>query len=82
MKIFIVNASSNSEIVPPYDTGTFIMEKFTTMQQKGVPVYSNPLQVSGLNWRLKVYPYGNGAVRGEYLSVFLELTTGVSETSK
>lgn len=52
------------------------------MQQKGVPVYSNPLQVNGLNWRLKVYPYGNGAVRSEYLSVFLELTTGYPETSK
>lgn len=58
------------------------MEKFTFMQQKGVPVYSNPLQVNGLHWRLKVYPYGNGAVRGEYLSVFLELTTGYPETSK
>lgn len=58
------------------------MEKFTLMQQKGVPVYSSPLQVNGLNWRLKVYPYGNGAVRGEYLSVFLELTTGYPETSK
>lgn len=71
-----------SEIVPPYDTGTFVMEKFTLMQQKGVPVYSNPLQINGLQWRLKVYPYGNGAVRGEYLSVFLELTTGYPETSK
>lgn len=58
------------------------MEKFTLMQQKGVPVYSSPLQVNGLHWRLKVYPYGNGAVRGEYLSVFLELTTGYPETSK
>lgn len=71
-----------SEIVPPYDTGTFVMDKFTAMQQKGVPVYSSPLQVNGLHWRLKVYPYGNGAVRGEYLSVFLELTNGYPETSK
>lgn len=77
-----VPANFISEIVPPYDTGTFVMEKFTAMQQKGVPVYSNPLQVNGLHWRLKVYPYGNGAVRGEYLSVFLELTTGYPETSK
>ncbi|KAJ6641460.1 E3 ubiquitin-protein ligase TRIM37, partial [Pseudolycoriella hygida] len=76
-----VPANFISEIVPPYDTGTFVMEKFTTMQQKGVPVYSNPLQVNGLHWRLKVYPYGNGAVRGEYLSVFLELTMGYPETS-
>lgn len=77
-----VPADFNSEIVPPYDTGTFIMEKFTILQQRGVPVYSNPLLVNGMQWRLKVYPYGNGAVRGEYLSVFLELTTGYPETSK
>lgn len=58
------------------------MENFTGLQQKGAPVYSSPLHVNGLCWRLKVYPYGNGAVRGEYLSVFLELTTGFPETSK
>lgn len=71
-----------SEIVPTYDTGIFFMENFTNLQQKGIPVYSNPMHVNGLCWRLKVYPYGNGAVRGEYLSVFLELTTGYPETSK
>lgn len=31
---------------------------------------------------MKVYPDGNGTVRGTYLSVFLELTTGLSESSK
>lgn len=58
------------------------MDKFTVLQQKGVPVYSNELTINGLQWRLKVYPFGNGAVRGEYLSVFLELTHGYPETSK
>lgn len=58
------------------------MDQFTYKQQKGVPVYSSSLQVNGLNWRLKVYPYGNGAVRGEYLSVFLELTAGLPESRK
>lgn len=77
-----VPANFLSEIVPPYDTGRFVMERFTQMQQKGVPVYSSPLQVNSVHWRLKVYPYGNGAVRGEYLSVFLELTIGYPETSK
>ncbi|XP_055316274.1 protein PF3D7_1417600-like [Sitodiplosis mosellana] len=71
-----------SEIVPSYETGTFLMEKFTSLQRKGLPIYSNELNVNGLQWRLKVYPYGNGAVRGEYLSVFLELTHGYPETSK
>lgn len=77
-----VPADFVSEIVPAYDTGTFLMEKFTTLQRKGVPVYSNELNVNGLQWRLKVYPYGNGAVKGIYLSVFLELTRGYPETSK
>lgn len=77
-----VPADFVSEIVPPYDTGNFLIEKFTILQQKGVPVYSNELHINGLQWRLKVYPYGNGAVRGEYLSVFLELTSGYPEASK
>lgn len=52
------------------------------MRQRADPVYSPPLQVSGLCWRLKVYPDGNGVVRGYYLSVFLELSAGLPETSK
>lgn len=77
-----VPADFVSEIVPAYDTATFLLEKFATLQRKGVPIYSNELNVNGLQWRLKVYPNGNGAVRGEYLSVFLELTHGYPETSK
>lgn len=77
-----VPADFQSEIVPPYETGQFVMHQFTGMQQRGVPVYSQPLQRNGLHFRLKVYPYGNGAVRSEYLSVFLELTHGLPETSK
>jgi len=38
--------------------------------------------MNGLCWRLKVYPDGNGVVRGTYLSVFLELTAGPPETAK
>ncbi len=45
-------------------------------------MYSPPLNVNGLSWRLKVYPDGNGVVRGNYLSVFLELSAGLPETSK
>ena len=31
---------------------------------------------------IQVYPDGNGVVRGNYLSVFLELSAGLPETSK
>ncbi|XP_061032370.1 E3 ubiquitin-protein ligase TRIM37 isoform X4 [Eubalaena glacialis] len=71
-----------SELVPSYDSATFVLENFSTLRQRADPVYSLPLQVSGLCWRLKVYPDGNGVVRGYYLSVFLELSAGLPETSK
>ena len=35
-----------------------------------------------LDFSLQVYPDGNGVVRGNYLSVFLELSAGLPETSK
>ncbi|XP_041053834.1 E3 ubiquitin-protein ligase TRIM37 isoform X1 [Carcharodon carcharias] len=73
---------SESELVPAYDFSTFVLSNFSTLRQRADPVYSPPLQVSGLCWRLKVYPDGNGVVRGNYLSVFLELSAGLPETSK
>ncbi|XP_032901643.1 E3 ubiquitin-protein ligase TRIM37 isoform X3 [Amblyraja radiata] len=71
-----------SELVPTYDFSTFVLSHFSTLRQRADPVYSPPLQISGLCWRLKVYPDGNGVVRGNYLSVFLELSAGLPETSK
>lgn len=71
-----------SEIIPPYDNGNFVIHNFSQLQRKSDPVYSNPLHCNGLVWRLKVYPEGNGVVRGNYLSVFLELSAGYPETSK
>ncbi|ETE61842.1 E3 ubiquitin-protein ligase TRIM37 [Ophiophagus hannah] len=70
------------QLVPAYDSTTFVLENFSTLRQRADPVYSPPLQISGLCWRLKVYPDGNGVVRGYYLSVFLELSAGLPETSK
>ncbi|XP_030216643.1 E3 ubiquitin-protein ligase TRIM37 isoform X3 [Gadus morhua] len=71
-----------SELVPAYDSSTFVLANFSTLRQRADPVYSPPLQISGLCWRLKVYPDGNGVVRGNYVSVFLELSAGLPETSK
>jgi len=45
-----------SEIVPPYVAHTFTMPGFSGLQQRADPIYSPPLHVSGLAWRLKVYP--------------------------
>lgn len=77
-----VPADFHSEIVPGYDSARFTMQNFTQLQLKADPVYSPPLHLNGLCWRLKVYPDGNGVVRGNYLSVFLELSAGLPETSK
>ncbi|XP_012552089.1 uncharacterized protein LOC101744303 isoform X2 [Bombyx mori] len=77
-----VPADFHSEIVPSYDSSTFPLANFTQLQHAAAPVYSAPLHVNGLCWRLKVYPDGNGVVRGNYLSVFLELSAGLPETSK
>lgn len=72
----------SSELVPPYDTCTFLIERFSFLQLEGLAVYSKSLLVNGLCWRLKVYPCGNGPARGEYLSVFLELSSGPPGSSK
>lgn len=45
-----------SEIVPPYDSSVCVLEHFSVLQQRADPVYSAPMQVYGLTWRLKVYP--------------------------
>ncbi|VDD82417.1 unnamed protein product [Mesocestoides corti] len=74
-----VPAEFQSEIVPPYDSSTFVIQNFSLLRQRVDPVYSPPLHVGGLSWRLKVYPDGNGVVRGHYLSVFLELSVGIME---
>lgn len=71
-----------SEIVPQYDSSTFVITNFSILRHNVDPIYSQPLHVNGLTWRLKVYPDGNGTVRGTYLSVFLELTNGLNEPSK
>ena len=59
-----------------------MINNFSILRHNVDPIYSQPLHVNGLTWRLKVYPDGNGTVRGTYLSVFLELTNGLNEPSK
>ncbi|VDM33444.1 unnamed protein product [Hydatigera taeniaeformis] len=71
-----------SELVPPYATGEFVIHGFSRVRQRAEPIYSPPLECGALKWRLKVYPNGNGIVRGQYLSVFLEMTSGRREPSK
>lgn len=69
-------------MIPEYHSRTFIIKNFSIHQENLEPIYSQTLEINGLIWRLKVYPYGNGSVRGTYLSVFLELIHGLNETYK
>lgn len=49
-----VPADFQSEIVPPYNTSVFAIEDFSRMRNNADPIYSPPLVVDGLKWRLKV----------------------------
>eukprot|EP00164_Ancoracysta_twista_P003046 GFYU01004062.1.p1 GENE.GFYU01004062.1~~GFYU01004062.1.p1 ORF type:complete len:906 (-),score=50.70 GFYU01004062.1:160-2877(-) len=77
-----VPADFASEIVPRYDCGVFRLKSFSKVAKTTELVYSDPLCASGLTWRLKVYPNGNGIAQETYLSVFLEMVKGLPETSK
>jgi len=53
----VAAAASNdfvSEIVPMYDSSTFTIHQFSQLQNKADPIYSPPLNVNGISWRLKV----------------------------
>ncbi|OON15347.1 b-box zinc finger, partial [Opisthorchis viverrini] len=77
-----VPADFVSEIVPPYESSTFTLHNYSILRQRADPVFSQPLHIGRLSWRIKVYPDGNGVGRGNYLSVFIELTTTPIEPSK
>ncbi len=50
-----VPADFQSEIVPPYSSSIFTIEDFSRMRNNADPIYSPPLVVDGLKWRLKVH---------------------------
>ena len=78
----IVSCEFQSEIVPSYDSGIFILKNYSAMQNTTEVVYSDALSANGLMWRLKVYPNGNGVAKSNYLSVFLELLKGYGDSAK
>lgn len=60
----------HSEIVPSYDSSMFVMRKFSQLQQRADPVYSGPMDVGCVSWRLKVYPVSNlGTLRYIFYSI-------------
>ena len=81
-----VSIDFNSELVPKYEQAVFVIKNFSRIRQNNSEeneiVYSNPplVTMSGLSWRLKVYPNGNGQAKGNYISVFLEMLKGLAES--
>ena len=49
-----VPADFQSEVVPSYNSSVFVIEDFTRCRNHADPIYSQPLTVDGLKWRLKV----------------------------
>jgi tripartite motif-containing protein 37 len=78
----VVDTDFPSEIVPEYDASVFTLQGYSRLKESSEVVYSEALRSCGLTWRLKVYPNGNGLVRGTYLSVFLEMLKGLQDSSK
>ncbi|KAJ3371194.1 hypothetical protein GGF31_003617 [Allomyces arbusculus] len=66
-----------SPLVPAYTAVDVPLHAFSTYAQTGQVFYSAAFMANALSWRLKVYPTGNGAARGESLSVFVELVDGL-----
>eukprot|EP00656_Telonema_subtile_P016057 TRINITY_DN18463_c0_g1_i2.p1 TRINITY_DN18463_c0_g1~~TRINITY_DN18463_c0_g1_i2.p1 ORF type:complete len:318 (+),score=112.90 TRINITY_DN18463_c0_g1_i2:80-1033(+) len=73
-------AGGPSELVPPYEFGEFAIQGFSAKRDSGDVLYSDCMHSSsGVSWRLKVYPNGNGVAHGVYLSVFLEMVKSVHQ---
>ncbi len=62
------------DLIPEYDFWEYDLPEFS--KRNGI-VYSNSHFLNGVEWRLKVYPKGNGLAREKYISVFVELTKGL-----
>lgn len=66
----------SSELKPEYEFGEFAITEFSSKRESGAVLFSEAMHShTGVSWRLKVYPNGNGVALGVYLSVFLELLT-------
>jgi len=73
---YSINLILSCDIVPQFSTQVYIITEFSKKQLTQEVIYSESLFTNGIQWRLKVYPNGNGASKGVYLSIFLEMTEG------
>ena len=72
-----------NEIIPQYESSYFEVPDYKSMMEKDKNdiIFSPEMRINGLIWRIKLYPLGNNSARGEYISIFLELTDGLNDKS-
>lgn len=68
----LFSLSFRQEIVPKYQTFAYTMKNYL-LTHEGI-TYSDPYIVNGIEWRLKIYPRGNGVAKDSHISVFLEMS--------
>jgi hypothetical protein len=74
-----INFTSN--LTPEYESDVFVIDNFTAGVNNSQCLYSDSMFASGVEWRLKIYVGGSAASSVEYLSVFVEVVSGLQETS-
>ena len=55
--------------MPRYEAFKYTMQKYL-LSHEGI-TYSEPYSINGIEWRLKIYPRGNGVAKDTHISVFL-----------
>ena len=72
-----------NEITPQYESSYFEINNYKSLlsSQNSDIIFSPEMRINGLIWRIKLYPLGNNSARGEYISIFLELTDGLVDKS-
>lgn len=75
-----MNLCLSHELVPKYRKFTYQMDHYGQLTDS--IVYSHSYEINGIEWRLKIYPKGNGVAKNTHISVFLEMSKGYINENK
>lgn len=68
------------ELVPKYHKFAYRLKHYSSITES--IIYSDVYEINGMEWRLKIYPKGNGLAKNSHISVFLELSKGYENEDK
>lgn len=68
------------EIVPQFNEFKYILKNYEELDE--AITYSHSYFTNGIEWKLKIYPKGNGIAKETHLSVFLEMTKAFNSGNK